>query len=61
MTVFFMLEQIGFTQAEEIYTDCHATNTNNLENIDDSEVIELVQELDPKRGVESLATMGLLN
>ncbi|MEA5535836.1 diiron oxygenase [Crocosphaera sp. XPORK-15E] len=56
-----MLEQIDFAGAQAIYNDCSATNTSNLQNIDYSEVIELVQELDYQGGAESLAKMGLLN
>ncbi len=56
-----MLDQIGFGSAQEIYTDCRATNTSCLQNIDYSEVIELVQELAPQGGAASLAKMGLLN
>lgn len=56
-----LLEQIDFAGAQAIYNDCSATNTTNLQNIDYSEVIELIQELDPQGGAESLAKMGLLN
>ncbi len=56
-----MLEQIGFEQSQVVYTDCKQVNRHNLMNIDYSEVIELVQELDPQRGKESLTKMGLMN
>lgn len=56
-----LLQQIGFNNAQTIYNDCKQLNNHNLMNVDYTEVIELVQELDPQRGEESLATMGLLN
>ncbi|MDJ0601086.1 MAG: diiron oxygenase [Crocosphaera sp.] len=56
-----LLEQIGFEQSQVIYTDCQQANRHNLMNIDYSEVIELVQELDHQRGEESLVNMGLMN
>ncbi|MGK7956506.1 MAG: diiron oxygenase [Crocosphaera sp.] len=56
-----VLEQIGFEKSQEIYTDCRASQTSNLDSIDYTQLIELVQELDPKRGEDSLANMGLLN
>ncbi len=55
-----VLEQIQFAQAEEVYIDCRAGETSNLDSIDYTQLIELVQELDPKRGEDSLAKMGLL-
>ncbi|MDJ0579680.1 diiron oxygenase [Crocosphaera sp.] len=56
-----VLEQIGFPKAEEIYRDCRAGETSNLDSIDYTQLIELVQDLDAKRGEDSLANMGLLS
>lgn len=55
------LEQIGFKHSQKLYSDCQQLKNHNLMNIDYGEVIELVQELDPIRGEESLAKMGLMN
>lgn len=55
-----VLDQIGFARAEEVYIDCRAGETSNLGSIDYTQLIELVQELDPKRGRDSLGKMGLL-
>lgn len=56
-----LLTQIGFEDADTVYYDCRQINHDNLLNIDYTEVVELVQQLDAVQGADSLAKMGLLN
>lgn len=56
-----ILTQIGFEDADIIYHDCKQINHHNLLNIDYSEIVELVQELNPIQGSDSLAEIGLFN
>lgn len=59
-----MLEQIGFSQTEQVIAECTATNEINLMGIDYTGVTTLAEELgifDSQQGIDSFGREGLLN
>ena len=58
-----MLQQIGFSNADEMINDCVASNEVNLQAMDYSELISLAEEvgiLDSALGIESFSKEGIL-